>query len=84
MFLELYIILLKTRELVHVVTGKKKTLNFRKPNLVLERDYTQEIRDKIMNISYTEWKNLGDSTGTLHQLKKKVEENKGILFESAC
>ena len=71
-----YILFLKTRELAHYLIGKKKTVNFLKPSYEIERKDSNEIRKKILDISYSDWKKLGFSKGTLHYMKKNAEENR--------
>ena len=71
-----YVIFLKTRELAHYLIGKKKTIDFLKPSYEIERQDSNEIRKKILDISYSDWKKLGFSKGTLHYMKKNAKENK--------
>jgi len=68
-----YIILLKTRELAHYLTGKKRSLDFCAPEWTIERPDSDEVRQKILAISYKEWKEMGFSKGTLHYMKKNAE-----------
>ncbi|WP_406662544.1 CRISPR-associated endonuclease Cas1 [Methanolobus sp. ZRKC3] len=63
-----YVLLLKTRELAQFLNGKKRKIDFKTPSYKIERQDTDEIRKKIIAISYTEWKDMGFSKGTLHQL----------------
>lgn len=51
------IILLKARELAHYLTGKKKELDFVNSKYEIERVDSYEIRQKILNISYADWRN---------------------------
>ena len=46
----------------------------RKPMAEKDRSDTKESRDRILNMSYDEWKKMERSKGTLHYLKKKVKE----------
>lgn len=71
-----YAMLLKTRELAHYLIGKKRTLDFLKPEYEMERQDSVDIRQKIRDISYAEWRNMGFSKGTLHYLKKNAEGNR--------
>ena len=41
------------------------------------------VRQKILSISYTDWKNRGYSKGTLHNLKKSVTVGKNLKI-SRC
>ncbi len=72
----IYILFLKTRELANYLSGKKRALDFTSPAYQLSRQDTDEMRRKIMAISYTDWKKMGFSKGTLHYLKKNAERDK--------
>jgi CRISPR-associated protein Cas1 len=76
------IIQLKGQELASYLIGKRKTLDLSKPEPILNRVDTDNIRKKIMEITYGEWQNLGFSKGTLHQLKVKVKDNKSFSLNS--
>jgi CRISP-associated protein Cas1 len=71
-----YIMLLKARELAHYLMGKKRALVFLTPAYYIDRQDSEEMRKKILNISYAEWKKRGYSKGTLHYLKKNAEGEK--------
>ncbi|WP_406669951.1 CRISPR-associated endonuclease Cas1 [Methanolobus sp. ZRKC4] len=71
-----YALLLKARELVQYLVGKRKTIDFIKPAYTIERQDSEEIRKKIMSVSYSEWKKMGFSKGTLHYMKKNAEADK--------
>jgi len=71
-----YVILLKARELAHYLIGKRKKLDFTSPHEPLTRVDTAEIRQKIIDVSYTHWEKLGFSRGTLHYMKKNARNNK--------
>jgi CRISPR-associated protein Cas1 len=51
------VLLLKTRELAHYFVGKTKDLEFVSPKFVVQRVDSQEIRQKILKILYSYWKN---------------------------
>lgn len=70
------ILFLKVRELAQHLVGKRKTLDFRKPLIKLNRMDTENLRDKIKRITYTQWKNLGLSKGTLHYMKQNANADK--------
>ena len=53
---------------------KRKRFDLSKPEVKLVNVDDKELRDKILNMSYTEWKKMGRSKGTLHYMKKKVKE----------
>lgn len=61
-----YALLLKTRELAQYLVEKRKTLDFSKLSYAVKRQDSEEIRQKILNISYSDWKKMGFSKGTLH------------------
>jgi len=71
-----YLILLKTRELSNFLKKKSKNIDFIKPKQKLNRKDTEEVRNKILNISYVDWKNKGLSKGTLFYLKKNARLDK--------
>jgi len=58
-------LLLKARELAHNLIGKTNKLDFVIPEFGGKRVDSQEIRQKILGISYADWKKLGFSKGTL-------------------
>ncbi|WP_462273301.1 CRISPR-associated endonuclease Cas1 [Methanohalophilus sp.] len=70
------ILLLKTRELAQYLVGKRKTVDFVSPAYEIERQDNMEIRQLILDISYVEWKKLGFSKGTLHDLKRRAKNDK--------
>lgn len=47
-----------------------------KPEYQVDRVDTDEIRRKILGISYADWKKLGFSKGSLHYMKKNAESEK--------
>jgi CRISPR-associated protein Cas1 len=55
-------LLLKVRGLAHLA-GKTKELEFVLPEFGGQRVDSHEIRQKILNISYSDWKKLGFSKG---------------------
>ena len=71
-----YIIFLKTTDLAHYLIGKRKTVDFSSPAYEITRQDSNEIRKKILDISYSDWKRLGFSKGTLHYMKKNAMGNK--------
>ncbi len=68
-----YIIMLKTRELSQYLMGKRLSIDFSKPVVKLERHDNHELRQKILNLSYTEAKKLGIGKGALHDLKRRAK-----------
>jgi CRISPR-associated protein Cas1 len=73
---------LKVRELAQRLTSKKDKLDFVKPEHESERIDSQEIRQKILNISYVDWKKLGFSKGTLHYMKQNAKSDKPFTLNS--
>jgi len=69
-----YVISLKARELSHYIVGKKKSMDLSSPEPGLGREDNLELREKILSMSYSEWKRMGHSKGTLHQLKRKANK----------
>jgi CRISPR-associated protein Cas1 len=76
------VLLLKTRELSHYLTEKTKKLEFVNPEFGVFRVDSQEIRQKILNISYVDWKKLGFSKGTLHYMKQNAKSDKPFTLNS--
>ncbi|MDR6223476.1 hypothetical protein J2750_001946 [Methanococcoides alaskense] len=70
------VLLFKSRELSHQLVGKRKTVEFSKPVYVGERDDTDFMRKKIIDMPYTEWKKMGFSKGTLHYIKQSTKSDK--------
>ena len=76
------ILLLKVRGLAHYMAGKTKELEFVSPKFGAQRVYSHEIRQKILNISYVDWKKLGFSKGTLHYMKQNAKSDKPFTLNS--
>ena len=49
---------------------------FVKPEYEIEKIDSYDIRQKILNISYFDWKKLGFSKGTLHYMKQNAKSDK--------
>jgi CRISPR-associated protein Cas1 len=77
-----YALLLKTRELAQYLVEKRKTLDFSKPAYSVERQDSHDIKQKILTISYSDWKKMGFSKGTLHYMKKNAEAEKPFILNS--
>lgn len=77
-----YALLLKTRELAQYLVEKRKTIDFSKPTYSVERHDSEEIRQKILSISYSDWKKMGFSKGTLHYMKKNAEVDKSVTLNA--
>ena len=75
-------ILLKTRKLAQYLVGTRKTIDFSKPAYAVERQDRDEIRKKILSISYSEWKEMGFSKGTLHYMKKNAKADKSFTMNA--
>ncbi len=76
------VLLLKARELAHNLTGKSKELDFVSPEFGVNRVDSHEIRQKILSISYVDWKKLGFSKGTLHYMKQNAKSDKPFTLNS--
>ncbi|WP_407356400.1 hypothetical protein [Methanolobus sp. WCC5] len=50
--------------------------------MAVERQDSDDIRQKILSISYSEWKKMGFSKDTLHYMKKNVEADKPFTLNS--
>jgi len=70
------VLLVKAMELSHQLVGKRKTIEFSKPAYVGERVDSDLLRKKIIDMSYTEWKKMGFSKGTLHYMKQNARSEK--------
>jgi len=46
------------------------------PAYAVERQDSDEIRQKILDMPYAEWEKMGFSKGTLHYMKKNAESGK--------
>jgi CRISPR-associated protein Cas1 len=77
-----YVIFLKVRELAHYLISKKEKLDFVKPECEIERIDSYDMRQKILNISYVDWKKLGFSKGTLHYMKQNVKSDKPFTLNA--
>jgi len=70
------IIVMKGQELGQYIVGKRTVLDLSDPRPVLRRDDNEEMRRKILDMTYTEWRKLGFNKSTLHYLKKHGNEDK--------
>jgi CRISPR-associated protein Cas1 len=70
------VVFLKARELAHHIAGKRKSLCFSSPDSELKREDNLKLRREILNMSYSEWKRMGYSKGTLYYLRKRVGEER--------
>ena len=77
-----YIIFQKVRELAHYLTRKKEKLDFVKPEYEIERIDPYDIRQKILNISYADWKKLGFSKRALHYMKQNAKSDKPFTLNA--
>ncbi|RXA17602.1 CRISPR-associated protein Cas1 [Methanosarcina sp. MSH10X1] len=77
-----YIIFLKVRGLAQYLISKKEKLDFVKPEYEIERIDSYDIRQKILNISYVDWKKLGFSKGTLHYMKQNAKSDKPFTLNA--
>ena len=64
------------------IVFKKEKLNVVKPEYEIERIDSYDIRHKILNISYVDWKKLGFSKGTLHYMKQNAKSDKPFSLNS--
>jgi CRISPR-associated protein Cas1 len=75
------IIDLKAHELANYLLGKRKTIEFVKPDSDLSRLDNVELRQKILNISISKWQRMGYSKGSLHYLKKNAKSEKPFYIQ---
>jgi len=76
------ILLFKARDLAHYLIGKTKELDFVNLHYGVQRVDSHEIRQKILNISYSDWKKLGFSKGTLHYMKQNAQSDTPFTLNS--
>ncbi|WP_319507303.1 hypothetical protein [uncultured Methanolobus sp.] len=67
---------MRTRELDQYLVEKMRAIDFSKPVYSVERQDSEETRQKILSISYSEWKKMVFSKGALHYMKKNAEAGK--------
>ncbi len=77
-----YVLLLKTRELAHYLVEKRKTIDFSHPHYAVERQDSEDVRQKILSISYTDWKKMGFSKGTLYYMKENAKDEKPFTLNA--
>ncbi|WP_342305546.1 CRISPR-associated endonuclease Cas1 [Methanolobus sp. ZRKC5] len=77
-----YVIFLKARELAQYLVGKRQDIDFVNPQYATRRQDTSDIRQKILSISYTDWKKLGFSKGTLHYMKQNAKADKPFTLNA--
>ena len=53
-----------------------------RPEYEIEKIDSYDIRQKILNISYVDWKKLGFSKGTLHYMKQNAKSDKPFTLNS--
>jgi len=70
------LIQIKAQELSHYLTNNRKNIDFCTPEPYIEKFDSKELREKILKITYSDWKNMGYSHGSLHYLKKCAKSSK--------
>ncbi len=53
-----------------------------KPSYQIERPDSDDMRQKIQDISYSEWQTLGFSKGSLHYMKENAKSGKAFSLNS--
>lgn len=71
-----YVMLLKARELAHYPNGKKTMPDFSTPVYAVDRQNSDEIRQKILNMSYSGWRMTGFSKRTLYYIEENTKSGK--------
>ncbi|WP_321418386.1 CRISPR-associated protein Cas1 [uncultured Methanomethylovorans sp.] len=77
-----YALLLKTRELVQYLVEKRQVIDFNRPEFTIDKQDSDDIRQKILSISYTDWKTMGFSKGTLHYMKQNAKAEKPFTLNA--
>jgi len=65
-----------------VIYGQKRKLDFVTPEFGGQRVDSHEIRQKILSISYSDWKKLGFSKEVLRYMKQNAKSNKPFTLNS--
>lgn len=74
--------LLKTKVLAQHLVGKRKKVDFMSHVYEIERQDNIEIRQLILDMSYSEWEKLGFSKGTLHYMKQNAKSGKPFTLNT--
>jgi len=64
------------------IYGQKRKQDFVTPEFGGQRVDSHEIRQKILSISYSDWKILGFSKGSLYYMKQKATSDKPFTLNS--
>ncbi|MBI2232744.1 MAG: hypothetical protein HYU56_02400 [Candidatus Aenigmarchaeota archaeon] len=56
--------------------GKKPSIDFSEPSLVLKREDDFKLRQKILSLSQSEAKKIGINKSSLHYLRKHARSDK--------
>lgn len=70
------LIQIKAQELSNYLINNRKNIDFSTPEPYLEKRDSRELREKILNIIYSDWIKMGYSPGSLHYLKKCAKSDK--------
>lgn len=68
----------KVGELADYMQCKSKVLDLGTPVPMLVRDDSAELREKVLEIGYAEWRAMGFSKGTLHHLNERASNGGGF------
>ena len=60
------------------IKSRQLDIDFTTPSYKLDRIDNNELRDKILTISFSDWAKMGYSKGSLHQLKQKAKSKKPL------
>ncbi|WP_410509644.1 CRISPR-associated protein Cas1 [Methanosarcina hadiensis] len=77
-----YVMFLKTRELDQYLVGKRKKIDFINPQYETKRQDSSDIRQKILSISYSDWKKLGFSKEILQYMKQNARSDKSFTLNA--
>ncbi|MCL4314797.1 MAG: hypothetical protein M1454_03630 [Candidatus Thermoplasmatota archaeon] len=70
------------RELSRYISGKVKTLEFEIPDIAISRNYTMDVRNKILSIDPKRRKALKIHKSTLWYQQKKIKKGKIIKMHN--
>jgi CRISPR-associated protein Cas1 len=70
------VIVEKAYELGYFLSGKRKNIAFTTPSPELNRDDSDVLRNRILTMSYAQWKSMGMPKSNLHYLKAKAKDDK--------
>ncbi len=70
------------RNLAHHISDKKKKFDFVIPELIIQREDTTKLREKILQLTPEDRKRLGINKSTLWYIKKNISDGKNSKIYS--